>query len=80
MCLSSGTISVWSLKLQKDGCGSAVLQTQSLTPTPDSDNRHLHNKHLLYSTGNYNQHLITTYNGKESEDETELLCYTSETL
>lgn len=71
---------MWSLKLQKDGWGSAVLQTQSLTPRPDSDNRHLHNKHLLKNTGNYNPYLIITYNGKESEEETELLCCAFETL
>ena len=27
------------------------------------------NKDLLYSTGNYTQNLIITYNGKESEKE-----------
>ena len=37
------------------------------------------NKDLLYSTGNYIQHLVITYSGKESEKEystyiTESLC------
>ena len=27
------------------------------------------NKDLLYSTGNYTQHIVITYNGKESEKE-----------
>ena len=27
----------------------------------------MNNKDLLYSTGNYIQYLVTTYNGKESE-------------
>ena len=46
----------------------------------------LDNKDLLYSTGNYIQYLVKTYNGKESKIEyiyiniliTELLCYTLE--
>ena len=40
------------------------------------------NKDLLYSTGNYIQYLIITYNGKESEkqyiDLSKSLCCTSE--
>ena len=37
-------------------------------------------KDLLYSTGNYTQYLVITYNGKESEKEyiTESLCCTEE--
>ena len=43
----------------------------------------INNKDLLYSTGNYIQHLIKTYNGKESEKvlyiyKTESLCCTPE--
>ena len=41
------------------------------------------NKDLLYSTGNYIQYLVITYNGKESEKEyiyiSESLCCTPET-
>ena len=48
------------------------------------------NKDLLYSTGNYIQYLIITYNGKESEEDiyisvcvciykTESFCCTPET-
>ena len=29
---------------------------------------------LLYSTGNYSQYLVTTYNGKESEKEYICVC------
>ena len=29
----------------------------------------INNKDLLYSTGNYIQYLVITYNGKESEKE-----------
>ena len=29
----------------------------------------INNKVLLYSTGNYSQYLVKTYNGKESEKE-----------
>ena len=38
-------------------------------------------KDLLYSTGNYIQYLVITYNGKESEKEyiTESLCCIHET-
>jgi len=44
-------------------------------------------KDLLYSTENYTQHLVITYNGKETEKEymyvcvciTESLCWTLET-
>ena len=31
--------------------------------------KQINNKNLLYSTGNYIQYLIITYNGKESEKE-----------
>ena len=31
--------------------------------------KQINNKDLLYSTGNYIQNLIITYNGKESEKE-----------
>ena len=33
----------------------------------------------MYRTGNYIQYLVITYNGKESEKESESLCYTPET-
>ena len=33
------------------------------------------NKDLLYSTGNYIQYLIITYNGKESEEDTYICVY-----
>ena len=36
----------------------------------------INNKVLLYSTGNYVQYLVITYNGKESEYITESLCCT----
>ena len=47
----------------------------------------INDKDLLCSTGNYTQHLVITYNGKESEKEymyvhmyvTESLCCTPET-
>ena len=49
--------------------------------------KQINNKDLLYSTGNYIQYLVITYNGKESEEyiytyicKTESLCYTPETL
>ena len=54
--------------------------------------KQINNKDLLYSTGNYIQNLIITYNGKESEKEyiciyiyicthiTESFCCTTETL
>ena len=32
------------------------------------------NKGLLYSTGNYSQHFIATYKGKESEKESIYVC------
>ena len=51
--------------------------------------KYISNKDLLYSTGNYIQYLVITYNGKESENvyiyvciciyKTESACYTSET-
>ena len=31
--------------------------------------KQVNNKDLLYSTGNYTQYLVITYNGKESEKE-----------
>ena len=50
--------------------------------------KQVNNKDLLYSTGNYTQYLVITYNGKESEKEytyiytyiciTESLCCTLE--
>ena len=43
----------------------------------------MNNKVLLYSTGNYIQYLVVTYNGKEYEKEyiykTESLCCVPET-
>ena len=49
--------------------------------------KQIKNKDLLYSTGNYIQHLVITSNGEESEKEhvytyicmTELLCCTLKT-
>ena len=43
--------------------------------------RKIINRSLLYSTGNYIQYLVITYNGKESEkyiSKTESLCCTPE--
>ena len=50
--------------------------------------KQVNNKDVLYSTGNYMQYLLITYNGKESEKEKiymyicidESLCCTPETL
>ena len=36
----------------------------------------LHNKDLLYSTGNYIQYLVITYKGKESEKRIHIYIYT----
>ena len=42
--------------------------------------KEINHKDFLYSTGNYIQHLIITYNGKESENQiTESLCCTPKT-
>ena len=53
----------------KQNCG---LPEETRVHTEDKDNLTLLyikfiNKDLLYSTGNYIQYLVITYNGKESE-------------
>ena len=40
----------------------------------DDDQCNKNNKDLLYSTGNYTQHLVMTYNGKEYEKECVCVC------
>ena len=55
----------------KQNCG---LPEEMRVHTEDKDNLTLLyikfiNKDLLYSTGNYIQYLVITYNGKESEKE-----------
>ena len=38
--------------------------------------KQINNKNLLYSTGNYIQYLVITYNGKEFEKEKDIYIYT----
>ena len=41
---------------------------------------HINNMNLLYNTENYIQYLVMTYNGKESEKESDSVMYNGTTL
>ena len=63
-----------TLKLDGNGVGREINSEFGMNRYTLLYIKQINNKDLLYSTGNYIQHLVITYNGKEFEKEYVYTC------